>query len=146
METVHDVLRVKGTAVYTVRPTDTVLTALQVMAREGVGALLVTSERGEVAGIVSERDYARKVELHGRSAAEATVAEIMSSPLTTVGPGHSVMACMQLMTDKRIRHLPVLVDGKLAGLISIGDVVKAIITDQAFTIQQLETYISGGAP
>ncbi len=146
METVHDVLRVKGTAVYTVRPSDTVQTALQVMAREGVGALLVTSERGEVAGIVSERDYARKVELHGRTAAETTVAEIMSAPLTTVTPGHSVMACMQLMTEKRIRHLPVMVDGKLAGLISIGDVVKAIITDQAFTIQQLETYISGGPP
>jgi CBS domain-containing protein len=146
MDTVLDVLRGKGMAVFTVRPTDSVLTALQVMAREGVGALMVTTDQGAIAGIVSERDYARKVELLGRTSADTTVADIMSTPVTTVSPSYSVMDCMHLMTARRIRHLPVLVDGQLSGLVSIGDVVKAIIDDQAFTIKQLETYISGDGP
>jgi CBS domain-containing protein len=114
------------------------------MAEQNVGALLVLDGE-KIVGVFSERDYARKVILKGKASKETSVDEIMTSEVTTVHPGQSVEECMGLMTDKRIRHLPVLEGEKLAGLISIGDVVKAIISDREFIIKQLESYITGGS-
>lgn len=142
MMTVRDLLRNKGGQVHAVKPDDTVLSALQLMAEKNCGAVMVM--RGEImAGILSERDIVRKVEVQGKTARETLVREIMTEKVFTVQPGQSVAEIMQVMTDKRIRHLPVTDGGQLVGVISIGDVVKAIITDQAFTIEQLENYITG---
>jgi len=140
MTTVRHLLDRKGRALYSIEPEDPVLEAVRMMADHHVGALLVM--RGtELAGIVSERDYARKVVLHGRSSAETPVWQIMTSPVITVPLDESVQDCMRIMTDCRIRHLPV-VDGKLViGMISIGDLVKAVIEEQQQTIEQLESYI-----
>jgi CBS domain-containing protein len=107
-----------------------------------VGALPVTRD-GELVGVISERDYARKVILLGRSSAETPVWQIMSAPAVTVTPENDVQGCMQVMTDRRIRHLPVVADGKMVGMISIGDLVRAVIEEQQETIQQLERFISG---
>ncbi|HLA31806.1 MAG TPA: CBS domain-containing protein [Pseudomonas sp.] len=143
MKTVAEILRVKPhAAVYSVSPDTTVLEAVKLLAEKGIGALLVL-EKGRLVGIVSERDYARKVELLQRSAFSAKVSEIMTSEVITVGPRDSMQFCMQLMTDRHLRHLPVLAEGELIGLLSIGDLVKHTIAEQADLIQQLEQYIRG---
>jgi CBS domain-containing protein len=140
MTTVRHLLDRKGRALFSIEPEDPVLEAIRMMADRHVGALLVM--RGtELAGIVSERDYARKVVLLGRSSAETPVWQIMSSPVVTVSLDTSVQDCMRLMTDRRIRHLPVMEAGRAVGMISIGDLVKTVIEEQQQTIEQLESYI-----
>jgi CBS domain-containing protein len=138
--TVHHLLEGKGRAIFSVGPEDPVLEAIQLMANHGVGALLVM-KADELAGIVSERDYARKVILLGRSSAETPIWQIMSSPVVTVSPEHTVQDCMKLVTERRIRHLPVVHEGSVVGVVSIGDLVKAVIEEQQLTIEQLESYI-----
>jgi CBS domain-containing protein len=142
MKTVRQLLQVKGTRVCSVTPETTVYQALGVMAEHNIGALLVLSQ-GELVGIFSERDYARKVALRGKSSRDTRVEEIMTEKVDCVGPTQSVHQCMELMTQKHIRHLPVMENGRLVGVISIGDVVKAVISEQEFTIEQLESYITG---
>jgi CBS domain-containing protein len=142
MRTVRQLLDGKPSGVHTVDTEDPVRTAIQLMADHFVGALPVLSG-GRLVGIVSERDYARKVVLMGRNSAETTVATIMSSPVIQVGPQNSVNDCMMLMTDKRIRHLPVVENGELIGVISIGDCVKAVIDEQRHEIDDLKRYIAG---
>jgi len=140
MTTVRHLLDHKGRALFSIEPEDPVLEAIRMMADRRVGALLVM--RGsELAGIVSERDYARKVVLLGRSSAETPVWQIMTSPVITVSLETSVQDCMRLMTDRHIRHLPVVEGGRVLGMISIGDLVKAVIEEQQQTIEQLESYI-----
>lgn len=140
MKTVRQLLQAKGSAVYSMSPDARVFEALKLMAEKEVGALVVL-ERGKLAGILSERDYARKVILHGKSSHDISVREIMTEDVVTVQPGQTVDQCMALMTSRRIRHLPVVEDGKLAGVVSIGDLVKEVIAEQEQTIRQLETYI-----
>jgi CBS domain-containing protein len=142
MMTVRQILKNKGSQVWSTQPDATVYAALQLMAEKEIGALLVLAD-GRLVGIFSERDYARKIILHGKSSAETPVSEIMTSSVVTVQPDQTIAECMALMTEKRFRHLPVVEGERLVGLISIGDVVKAIISDQEFMIQQLESYISG---
>ncbi|MDE2451494.1 MAG: CBS domain-containing protein [Gammaproteobacteria bacterium] len=140
MTTVRHLLENKGRALFSIEPDDPVLEAIRSMADHHVGALLVM--RGnELAGIVSERDYARKVVLLGRSSAETPVWQIMSAPVLTVSLDDSVQDCMRLMTERRIRHLPVVEYGRVVGMVSIGDLVKAVIEEQQQTIEQLESYI-----
>jgi CBS domain-containing protein len=140
MTTVRQLLDRKDRAVFSVGPEAPVLEAIRAMAEHHVGALLVM--QGEVlAGIVSERDYARKVILRGRSSSDTPVRDIMTFPVLTVSPDTSVEQCMQLVTDKRVRHLPVLDAGRVIGMVSIGDLVKAVIAEQQQQIQQLESYI-----
>ena len=141
MKTVRDILKVKGTDVWCVDPDSTVLDALQRMAEKEVGALVVT-EGAQVVGLISERDYARKVILHGRASPTTLVKEIMTSHVVHTHLDQSIEECMALVTEKRIRHLPVMAEGKLVGVISIGDLVKSIIADQQFIIEQLVRYIS----
>lgn len=142
MTTVRDLLRVKGNVVWSVPPDTTVFETLELMSDRNIGAVLVM-EGAALIGIVSERDYARKVEMEGRSARDTTVREIMTRRVLTVQPDQTVADCMALMTEHRLRHLPVMQNDRLLGLISIGDVVKAIISEQEFVIGQLETYIMG---
>ena len=142
MKTVAQLLRTKGQQVLTVAPDVSVFDALGVMAEKNVGALLVVEER-RLVGVFSERDYARKVILKGKASRDIAVREIMTSPVLYVRPEQTIEDCMALMTDKRVRHLPVLEDERLVGVISIGDVVKAIIAEQEFMIEQLQNYISG---
>lgn len=142
MRTVRQLLDGKPSGIHTVDAEDPVRTAIQLMADHFVGALPVLSS-GRLVGIVSERDYARKVVLLGRNSTETTVAMIMSSPVIQVGPQNSVNDCMMLMTDKRIRHLPVVENGELIGVISIGDCVKAVIDEQRHEIEDLRRYIAG---
>ncbi len=140
MTTVRQLLDRKDRAVFSVGPETPVLEAIRAMAEHHVGALLVM--KGEVlAGIVSERDYARKVILLGRSSSDTPVRDIMTTPVLTVSPDTSVEQCMQLVTDKRVRHLPVLEAGRVVGMVSIGDLVKAVIAAQQQQIEQLESYI-----
>ena len=140
MTTVRQLLDRKDRAVFSLGPEAPVLEAIRAMAEHHVGALLVMS--GEVlAGIVSERDYARKVILRGRSSSDTPVRDIMTSPVLTVSPDTSVEQCMQLVTDKRVRHLPVVEAGRVIGMVSIGDLVKAVIAEQQQQIEQLESYI-----
>jgi len=140
MITVRQLLQDKGRDVYAVDPADPVLEAIRQMAEHHVGALLVI--RGaELTGIVSERDYARKVILLGRSSSDTPVWQIMSSPVITVSPDTTVDECMRTMTEHHIRHLPVVSAGRIVGVVSIGDLVKAVIEDQQHTIDQLENYI-----
>lgn len=142
MKTVTQLLRAKGHEILSVSPEVPVFEALQMMADKNVGALLVV-EGGSLVGIFSERDYARKVILKGKTSKETPVREIMSSHVLYVRPHQTIEDCMALMTDKRVRHLPVLDDEKLVGVISIGDVVKAVIAEQEFVIEQLQNYITG---
>jgi CBS domain-containing protein len=140
MTIVRQLLDRKGRAIFSVEPEAPVLEAIRAMAAHHVGALLVM-QAGKLAGIVSERDYARKVILMGRSSADTPVRDIMSSPVLTVSPDDTVQKCMQLMTDRRVRHLPVVDGGTVIGMVSIGDLVKAVIAEQQQQIEQLESYI-----
>ena len=140
MTTVRQLLADKGRAIYSVEPDAPVLEAVRLMAEHHVGALLVMS-RADLLGIVSERDYARKVILLGRSSADTPVRDIMTAAVLTVLLEDSVQKCMQLMTDKRVRHLPVTEAGRVIGMVSIGDLVKAVIAEQQQQIAQLESYI-----
>jgi len=142
MVTVRQVLNRKGSAIWSTHPEASVYEALQLMAQKDVGALVVMLE-GRLVGIFSERDYARKVILHGKTSRETQVSEIMTPNVYTVHPEQSMEACMALMTDKHIRHLPVVEGEQVIGVISIGDVIKTIITEQEFVINQLENYITG---
>ena len=142
MRLVKHLLETKGTTVYAIHPEKPVLDAIRTMAEKYVGALLVMSD-DELLGIVSERDYARKVILLGRSSGQTLVREIMSSPVTSVAPGDSVNQCMKMMTDLRMRHLPVVEEGRVIGVVSIGDLVKAVIDDQAEQLEHLQRYIAG---
>ena len=141
MTTVQEILNSKGDQVYTISPQATVFDALKLMGEREVGALVVT-EGNRLVGIISERDYARKVILRGRTSRDTLVCEIMTANVVTAHPYQSVEECMALMTERRIRHLPVLTGRRLAGMISIGDLVKSIIAEQQFVIEQLETYIT----
>jgi CBS domain-containing protein len=141
MKTVQQMLQAKSGPVLSVSQTSTVFDALTLMARHEVGALVVL-ERGDLVGMFSERDYARKVILHGKSSKDVTVADIMTTQVLAVRPANTVEDCMALMTDKRVRHLPVLDDSGVIGMISIGDVVKAMLDEQQFVIKQLEHYIT----
>ncbi len=145
VESVRLILKNKGSQIWSLAPDATVYEAIVMMSEKNVGALLVVSE-GKLVGIISERDYARKVILQGKSSIETLVGEIMTSPVIAVTPGHTVDECMQIMTSNHIRHLPVLEGEKLVGAISIGDLVKAIISTQADTIQHLDNYITGKYP
>jgi len=142
MKSVAQLLRVKGTAIYWIRPDASVYECLALLAEKNAGSLLVM-EGNRLVGIFTERDYARKVVLHGRSSKDLKVREIMSAEVLWVGPESTNEECMALMTEKRIRHLPVMESGKVIGLISIGDLVKDIIAEQRFVIDQLEHYIMG---
>ncbi len=142
MTTIRQLLDEKGHEAFSVTANDTVYTALGKMAEKNVGALAVmTGEK--LVGIITERDYARKVFLKGRASPTTSVLEIMETKVFYAQPDQSVEDCMAIMTDKRIRHLPVIEDGKLIGVISIGDLVKSIISDQKFVIDQLEHFITG---
>ena len=142
MQTVADILESKGHDVWHVKPTDTVLHALRVMAEHEVGAVLVC-DNDKLVGIFTERDYARKVVLIGRSSRDSAVSEVMTHSEVCVGPDRCVNECMALMTEKRMRHLPVLDHKRIVGLVSIGDLVKATIEEQEFTIRQLQQYVTG---
>jgi CBS domain-containing protein len=140
--TISDILYHKAGDIWTISPDATVFEAIQLMADKNIGALLVT-DRERLVGILSERDYTRKVALRGKSSKECRVREIVSENPITVTPAHTVEHCMRLMTEHRVRHLPVLDGNKLVGVVSIGDLVNWIISAQTTAISQLETYISG---
>ncbi len=142
MKTVGDVLKEKGTNVWAIDPQSTVYDALMLMAERNVGAVLVL-EAGSLVGILSERDCVRKLDIRGRSPATTRVSEIMTESVVYVHPEQTMEECMGLMTSRRFRHLPVLDGGRLVGVVSIGDVVKAVIADQGFLIEQLTNYITG---
>lgn len=143
MITLRQLLQSKGGGIWSVTSTSTVFDALRTMAEKNVGALLVIDE-GRLVGIVSERDYARKVALKGKSSKDILVKEIMTEKVVYIRPDESIEECMALMTEKHFRHLPVIDNGTLIGVISIGDVVRTVISEQKFIIAQLENYISGG--
>ena len=145
VDTIDSVLRLKGRQIWSVAPTATVYQAIEEMASKGVGALLVMSE-GRLAGLISERDYARKVILKDRSSKDTQVREIMTSSVITVTPQDTVEDCMKIMTANRIRHLPVVEGDRVAGMISIGDLVNWIITAHEETIGHLKSYIAGNYP
>lgn len=142
MPTVNQILAAKGNQVWSIKADQQVLEALKLLAEKDIGALLVYQDK-KVAGIISERDYARKVVLKGKSVEKTLVSEIMTSEVLCVSPNQSIEECMALMTAKKIRHLPVVEDEKIVGMISIGDVVNAVISEKEFVITQLEKYIKG---
>jgi CBS domain-containing protein len=143
MKTAAEILKTKSSqAVHVIAPTASVFDAVSLMAKKGIGALLVM-EGEDIVGIVTERDYARKIILMGRTSKETQVLVIMTAEVLYVRPNHTSEQCMALMTENRLRHLPVIDNGKLIGLLSIGDLVKDIISEQRFTIEQLEHYIRG---
>jgi CBS domain-containing protein len=142
MKTVEQILNLKGHEVWSVDPQDTVLDSLKLMSEKGVGAMLVM-DGDKLVGIVTERDYARKVILEGKSSKDTTVSEIMSGKVLCVTPDRTVDECMALMTDKRARHLPVIDQKRVVGVVSIGDLVKAMISEQQILIDQLQNYIAG---
>lgn len=142
MKTLQRVLAAKGDAIYSIGPDDSVFDALAEMRERDVGALIVLEE-GKVVGIFSERDYARKIILLGRASKDTPVRAIMTERVVYATPDQTLEECLGLMTDRRIRHLPVMQDDDLVGVVSIGDLVKGIIDEQRFKIQQLETYVSG---
>jgi CBS domain-containing protein len=142
MTTVRSVLETKGHEVWSISPTAYVIEALKVMSEKNVGALLVMEE-SKLVGIFSERDYARKIVLKGETSHTTRLRDVMTTNIVFIRPEQSIEECMALMTSKHIRHLPVLDNGALIGLISIGDIVKAIISEQEYTIKQLENYITG---
>jgi CBS domain-containing protein len=142
MRLVKHLLEGKGTAIYAIAPDQPVLEAIRIMADKYIGALLVM-EGMNLQGIVSERDYARKVILKGRSSKDTPVRDIMSAPVLTVTPHDTANHCMKLITEKRVRHLPVVEHGKIIGVLSIGDLVKAVIEDQAEELEQMQRYIAG---
>ncbi len=144
-ETIRSILETKGSQVWSLTPDATVYDAIALMAEKGIGALPVVSE-GRLAGILSERDYARKVILKGKSSNETLVREIMTREVITVTPNHTVDECMRMMTNHRIRHLPVFEADDLVGMVSIGDLVKAVISSQGATINNLSNYIAGKYP
>ena len=141
MLTVRELLAKKGSEVWSVSPDATVYDALQLMAARNVGAVLVLDD-GELAGILSERDYARQVILKGKASRDTPVRDIMTTSVVSVSPERTIDDCMALMTERRIRHLPVLKSDVLLGVLSIGDVVKAVISEKEFHIEQLESYIA----
>lgn len=142
MKTVQQLLETKGAAIVSVSPETKVIDALRVMAEREIGAVLVV-DNGQLVGIMSERDYARKVILKGKSSQETAVRDIMTERVIYVRPQQTVPDCMALMTNKRVRHLPVLDEERLVGILSLGDLVKETISEQEFIIQQLENYIHG---
>jgi CBS domain-containing protein len=142
MTTIRQILDLKPD-IYAIDPDATVLEALKLLAEKNVGALLVMKGEGLV-GIFSERDYARRMILHGRSSKETTVREVMTTEVFTISPGASAGECMAYMTDRHIRHLPVIDAGRVTGVISIGDIVRAVMEDMRFTIRHLESYIRSG--
>lgn len=142
MKKVKDILKVKGHDVCSIEPGATVYDAMKLMADKEIGALMVM-EGTKLVGLISERDYARKVILLGRSSKTTEVKEIMTSRVVYAQPDQNIEECMALMTEKRVRHLPVMEEGELVGVISIGDLVKSIIAEQKFIIEQLERYITG---
>jgi CBS domain-containing protein len=142
MTSVKHLLLQKGNSVWSISPQASVFEALQLMAEKGIGALIVV-ENNQVVGVISERDYARKIILLGKTSKDTEIMEIMSSPVISVNLEHTVEHCMALMTEKRIRHLPVIESQQLVGLISIGDVVKSIISNQEILIDHLVSYITG---
>lgn len=142
MKTVKQILNIKGRDVWSVAPDDTVFDAMKLMADNNAGALLVLQD-GALKGIITERDYARKIILQGLSSKETPVSAVMNANVLCVGFDQTVEECMALVTEKRVRHLPVVVEGKVEGLVSIGDLVKEMIADQQFIIEQLEQYITG---
>ncbi|MCP4418206.1 MAG: CBS domain-containing protein [Chloroflexi bacterium] len=143
MTFIRQLIERKGNEIWFTSPEDTVYDALLLLAEKNIGALLVIQD-GQLVGIVSERDYARKVALQGKTSMQTPVREIMTKNVVTISPQSSVNDAMMLMTHKQFRHLPVIEDDNIIGIISIGDLVKSIIADQAFTINQLEKYITGG--
>ncbi|MGA9175634.1 MAG: CBS domain-containing protein [Desulfobacterales bacterium] len=142
MRSVKDILQEKGTQVYAISPDAKVYEALQLMADKNIGALMVM-EGDRAVGLISERDYARKIVLKGKFSKDVPVHEIMTVDIVRIGPDRDVENCMELMTDKRVRHLPVFENDRLIGIISIGDIVKAIIEHKEEIIEQLENYIKG---
>ncbi|MBM3756027.1 MAG: CBS domain-containing protein [Acidobacteria bacterium] len=144
-EPVESLLRIKGATVWSIGPDATVYDAIEMMAEKGIGALPVVSG-GALTGMISERDYTRKIILQGRNSRDTPVSEIMTSPVKSVSPSDSLDDCMRIMTQEKIRHLPVVAGGELTGMLSIGDVVKWMIQMQDHTIGQLERYIAGEYP
>jgi CBS domain-containing protein len=142
MKTVKDILRAKGSKVYSISPDATVYEALNRMAEENVGSMLVF-EGKDLVGLISERDYSRKTILKGRLSKDTAVREIMTIPVVSVHPDDDIEACMELFTDKRVRHLPVIEKGKVVGIVSMGDVFKIILDYKEFIIEELENYIKG---
>jgi CBS domain-containing protein len=140
---ISSLLHHKGSTMWSVAPEATVFDAIKLMADKNIGALLVMSG-DKLSGLFTERDYARKIALHGKSSKQTHVKEVLSDPVTTVGPGDSIEECMKLMTEKRVRHLPVLEGGKVIGIVSIGDLVNWTISAQDAAIAQMEQYIAGG--
>ena len=143
MLTVFDLLKTKGNGIWAISPETTTLEALRFMAEKKVGALMVL-DNGLIAGIISERDFVNRIALDRACVLDRPISEYMTEKVIMVTPRHTIQQCMEIMTDRRIRHLPVIAEGQLVGLISIGDVVKGIISEQSSLIQNLEDYIVGG--